>query len=102
MEYDSPGDTTNADEIFNQNELKIDFATFVFSLSSTALVALGEMQDPIAKETNKNIPVAKQMIDVINMLKEKTKGNLTKEEEELITSLCSELKMKYIKAVDFK
>jgi len=106
MEFNSPDKNKNStDDAFDNlqsDDFKLDFATFVLSLSSTVLIATGELPDPISKETRKNIPLAKQMIDVISMLREKTKGNLTKEENELINGLCSELKMKYLQAVNFK
>lgn len=108
MEFNHPDDLNDirkqtekgADK--HVRDIKIDFAAFILSMSTTALVALGDIPDPLTKETKKNIIVAKQMIDVINMLREKTKGNLTIDEAELIESLCSELKLKYLKAVDYK
>jgi hypothetical protein len=106
LEFDHPGemeDITEKGSDKSQGDfIKLDFSSFVLSLSSTVLVGIGEIPDPITKETKKNIGLAKQMIDIINMLKEKTKGNLTKEEDELIQGLCSELKMKYLQAVNFK
>ncbi len=84
------------------HSVKIDFSAFILSLSSSALVAIGAIPDPLTKEMKKDLGTAKHMIDVINMLKEKTKGNLSKDEDELIQSLCSELKMKYLDAVKFK
>ena len=58
---------------------------------------LGEIQDPASKETTKSLPLAKQTIDLIGMLKEKTSGNLTKEEEALIDSALYDLRMRYVK-----
>jgi hypothetical protein len=52
----------------------INFATFIFSLNSSALVQLGMMEDPMTGEKTKNLPLAKQTIDIISMLEEKTKG----------------------------
>jgi hypothetical protein len=106
LEFNHPDDAQRAYEEATKegrsDEFKLDFSAFILSLSSTVLVAIGTLPDPISKEVKKNIPLAKQMIDVINMLKEKTKGNLTKEENELISSLSTDLKMKYLQAVDFK
>lgn len=74
----------------------IDFSTFIFSLSSSAILHLGLMENPYTKTVEKNFPMAKQTIDIISMLKDKTKGNLTEEEENLITHLLTELRFKYV------
>jgi hypothetical protein len=71
----------------------------LFSLSTSALIQLGEIQDPMSKQTEKNLPLAKQTIDLIGMLKEKTKGNLTSDEEKLMENMLYDLKLRYVKAV---
>jgi hypothetical protein len=63
---------------------EIDFTHFIFSLSTSVFIQLGEIEDPFTKKLVKNLPLAKQTIDLIGMLKEKTKGNLTSEEEKVI------------------
>jgi len=78
---------------------EIDFTSFVFSLSTSALIQLGEIEDPFTKTAVKNLPLAKQTIDLIGMLKEKTKGNLTPDEERLIEYVLYDLRMKYVKAL---
>ena len=77
---------------------EITFSNFVFSLTTQALIQLGEIQDPESKQSLKNLPFAKQTIDLIGILKDKTRGNLTKEEEALIDSALYDLKMRYVKA----
>jgi hypothetical protein len=77
----------------------IDFSTFVFSLSSSAMLHLGLMENPYTKTIDKNLPLAQQTIDIISMLKDKTKGNLSDEEENLITHLLTELRLKYVNEV---
>jgi hypothetical protein len=77
---------------------EIDFPQFIFSLSTSALIQLGEVQDPFTQKRAKNLPLAKQTIDLIAMLKEKTKGNLTPEEEKIIENLLYDLRMRYVKA----
>jgi len=77
---------------------EIDFSHFIFSLSTSALIQLGEVQDPFTQEKEKNLPLAKQTIDLIAMLKEKTKGNLTPEEGKIIENLLYDLRMRYVKA----
>ena len=76
----------------------VTFSNFVFSLSTQALIQLGEIQDPESGKTVKNLSLAKQTIDLIGMLQEKTKGNLTKEEEALVDSALYDLRMRYVKA----
>ena len=77
---------------------EVNFATFVFSLSTSALMNLGELPDPQTRQVTKNLPLAKQTIDILGMLKEKTKGNLDGEEENLLSNLLYELRMKYVAA----
>ncbi|MGQ9508700.1 MAG: DUF1844 domain-containing protein [Thermodesulfobacteriota bacterium] len=78
---------------------EINFINFIFSLSTSALIQLGEVQDPITQKQSKNLPLAKQTIDLIGMLKEKTKGNLSSEEEKFIDNVLFDLRMRYVKAV---
>jgi hypothetical protein len=74
------------------------FSTFILSLSTSALVHLGELPDPISNKKEINLPLAKQTISIIEMLKDKTKGNLASEEENLIESVLYDVRLKYIKA----
>jgi hypothetical protein len=76
----------------------IDFATFILSLGSSALLNLGEIVDPMTGKTDVNLPLAKQTIDIIAMLVEKTKGNLTAAEDQLVSSLLYDLRMKFVDA----
>jgi len=80
----------------------IDFSTFIISLSTQALMHLGEIADPLSGKVNKDIPVAKQMIDIIGMLKDKTQGNLNAGEERLTVDILFDLRMKYVEAVKKK
>ena len=75
---------------------QIDFSTFVFSLTSSAFYNLGDMPDPHTGKTETNLPAVQQTIDMLNMLKEKTKGNLTDEEAKLMDQMIYELQMKYV------
>lgn len=78
---------------------EVNFATFVYSLSTSALVHLGEIPEPISEKMDKNLPLAKQTIDILGILQEKTKGNLTQEEENLLNSFLYDLRMRYVKAM---
>lgn len=76
---------------------KIDFSTFVLSINSSALVQLGLIEDPASGQKTKNLPLAKQTIDLLAMLEEKTKGNLTNDEENILKNILYELRMLYVK-----
>ncbi|BAU23210.1 hypothetical protein THC_0821 [Caldimicrobium thiodismutans] len=75
----------------------INFNTFILSLNTAALVHLGELPDPITNRKELNLTLARHTIETLEMLKEKTKGNLTLEEEKLLQSILYELKLKYVK-----
>jgi hypothetical protein len=75
---------------------EIDFGTFVMSLATSVLVHLGEVAHPDSATSEANLPLAKQTIDILGMLREKTRGNLTNEEAQLIEQLLYDLRMKYV------
>jgi len=79
-------------------EDRLTFSTFILSLSTSVLVNLGELPDPLKNENDINLPLAKQTIGLIEMLAEKTKGNLTEDEDRLIDGMLYDLRMKYIEA----
>lgn len=74
----------------------IDFATFILSLSHSALMHLGEAPDPETNRVEVNLPLAKQNIDILGLLEEKTKGNLTGDEERLLAQVLFDLRMRYV------
>lgn len=78
---------------------EINFSTFVISLSTQVLMNLGEISNPLSGAVEKDIPVAKQMIDILGMLREKTRGNLDSGEEKLMEDVLYDLRMKYVEAV---
>ncbi len=75
---------------------KVDFATFVMSLSSSAMMHMGEVGEPQTGEVDQNMPMAKQTIDILAMLEEKTTGNLSADENRLLRDVLFELRMKYV------
>jgi PBP1b-binding outer membrane lipoprotein LpoB len=79
---------------------EVSFSTFVYSLSTSALVHLGEIPEPITEKMNKNLPLAKQTIDILGILQEKTKGNLNQDEENLLNNFLYDLRMRYVKAME--
>jgi hypothetical protein len=78
---------------------QLDFGTFVLSMSSSALVHLGEVPEPESGQVMENILAAKQTIDILCMLERKTKGNLTPQEGRLLRDMLFELRMKYVQKV---
>jgi hypothetical protein len=79
---------------------EVNFSYFLISLSSSALLHLGEIADPQTGQKTKDLPIAKHTIDTIAMLKEKTKGNLTDEEQKALESILTDLRWRYVKAVE--
>lgn len=75
----------------------LNFATFIFSLNSSALVQLGMIEDPMTGEKTKNLPLAKQTIDIISMLEEKTRGNLDADEAAMLKNILYDLRILYVK-----
>jgi hypothetical protein len=78
---------------------EINFSTFVISLSTQALMNLGEIANPLSGKVETDVTVAKQMIDILGMLKDKTKGNLSAHEDRLIQEILYDLRMRYVEAV---
>ena len=81
---------------------ELDFTSFLLSLATTVQMSLGAIPNPQTNLQAQNLPAAKQMIDIISMLKEKTKGNLSNEEQALIDSILYNLRMHYIRTLEGK
>ena len=79
---------------------ELDFPSFVISLAGTAQMSLGLIPHPETNLIAQNIPAAKQMIDILGMLQEKTKGNLSKEEESLLDRILFNLRIHYVRTVE--
>ncbi len=73
-----------------------NFTTFILSLSSSALVHLGETPDPVSGHLDPRPNLAKHTIDILAMLEQKTKGNLTAQEQKLMCDLLCQLRMRYV------
>ncbi len=78
------------------DSLEASFSLLVMSLASSASMALGLAPEPHTGEFHKDLPMAKFNIDLILMLKEKSKGNLTEEENRFISSVLQDLQLKYV------
>ena len=76
----------------------VDFHTFVLSLGSSALMHLGELERPGAGAAEKDLPMAKHTIDILAMLQEKTRGNLTPDEGKLLESLLYDLRLRFVES----
>lgn len=72
------------------------FGTFLVSLSTQVLLSLGEIPDPMTGQRTRDLPAAQQLIDIIGILRDKTRGNLDRDEEGLIESILFDLRMKYV------
>lgn len=90
-------DSEQAREDVGSRFPQINFSTFVFSLNSSALVHLGVLEEPGSGQKVKNLPLAKQTIDILGMLEEKTRGNLTGDEDNLLKSMLHDLRLMYVK-----
>lgn len=75
---------------------EINFPTFVLSLASSAQISLGLIPHPMTQKPEVNLVSAKQTIDILGMLEEKTKGNLSEEEDHLLRQVLFELRMQFV------
>jgi len=85
-----------ADPAAPPGEEKIDFVSVLYSYVHTALVYLGELEDPIQKKKAEYLPGAKQMIDILELMQQKTRGNLDAREAQFLESVLYDLRMRYV------
>lgn len=76
----------------------VNFSAFVMSLATTAAVHFGDIPDPVGGAREQNLVAAGQMIDILSMLQEKTRGNLDEGEQQLVDELLYELRLRFIEA----
>jgi hypothetical protein len=81
---------------------EVNFVSFIFSLSTTAMYHFGDFPDPVTKESRRNLPAAKQTIDILSILKTKTEGNLDEDEKQMLDGILFELRMRFVKAMTAK
>ena len=96
-------DNDMADEqqnaVSDEQSERITFLPFVMSLAHTAAVHFGDIPDPVSGTTSEpNLAAAHQMIDILALLEEKTRGNLTAEERQILEQILFELRMRYVEA----
>ncbi|HKB75619.1 MAG TPA: DUF1844 domain-containing protein [Myxococcales bacterium] len=78
---------------------RLDFNALVLSLGSSALIHLGEAPDPVSGKTQEpDLPLAQQSIDLLALLQEKTRGNLSDEEARFLDALLYDLRVRYVAA----
>ena len=75
---------------------EINFSTFIFSLNTSTLLHLGEVPDPATGKQQEDLVMAKQTLDLIAILEEKTRGNLTSDEENLVKHILYDLRLRYV------
>ena len=92
---DSP-EQKSSDDGEQTESFQVDFSTFIMSLTSSAFYHLGDMPDPTTGKKEVNLPAVQQTIDMLIMLREKTKGNLKEDENKLLEQLIYELQVKYV------
>jgi hypothetical protein len=78
---------------------EISFASFIMSLGTSVFFHLGDLPHPETGVAGKNLPMAKQTIDLLGILREKTRHNLTPEEENIFDHLLYDLRMRYVKEI---
>lgn len=74
----------------------VDFASFLMSLATSAMVALGEVPDPETGQRYRHLGAARETIEVLGMLQEKTQGNLSADEDRMLQEILYDLRMKYV------
>jgi hypothetical protein len=77
----------------------VTFSTFVLGLSTQALMHLGEIASPLDGKVEQDLPAAKHVIDILGILREKTRGNLEQAEEQLLDAMLYDLRMRYVELV---
>ncbi len=75
---------------------KLDFSTFVLGIIGSAYVHLGDAPPPEGDDAEKDLEMARHNIDLLGLLQDKTKGNLTGDEERLLGQALTDLRMRYV------
>lgn len=80
--------------------MEVSFGLFITGLMMEALIALGELEHPVTKKKESNTQHARILIDTLEMLQKKTKGNLSKDEEEAMEAMLYDLRMRFVNKVN--
>ena len=88
------------DKLSNEERNQFLFSFLVMSYQKSALMQMGQLKDPTTKKAAKNLENAKLSIDILGMLQEKTKNNLTADESQLLENVLRELRLAFVKESD--
>ncbi len=94
----SSGEAEGSSSPEQEDQPDVDFSTLILSFASAAVISMGKMPDPVTGQTARNPALAKQNIHIIEMLHEKTRGNLTRDEETLMENILYELRMNFVES----
>lgn len=75
----------------------VDFATFLLSLGMSARIHMGTVPDPLTGKTEKNLDIARQNIDLLVVLRDKTRGNLNSDEQAMMERLLADVQMEFVR-----
>lgn len=78
----------------------LEFSSIVFPIYTQALIKLGLLEDPRTNQLETNLEYARRLIDILDLLRDRTKGNLEPEEENFLEAVLSQLKLNYLKKVE--
>ena len=95
-------DAQTASEHTHEAAPPLSFSSFIFSLGTSALMLMGEKISPDQPNAPVNLPQAKEIVDILSILEEKTKGNLTSEEAAVMKDMLYTLRMRYVEAASGK
>ena len=101
-EAGTPPPGHQASEKSQEHAPPLTFSSFIFSLGTSALMLMGETLSPEQPNSPVNLPQAKEIIDILSMLEEKTKGNLSTEEAAVMKDMLYTLRMKFVEATSGK
>ena len=90
------------DKLSNEERSKFLFSFLVMSYQTSALMQMGQLKDPTTQKVEKNLENAKLSIDILGMLQQKTKNNLTKDEADLLDNILGELRLAFVKETSKK
>lgn len=92
-------DSEQSSESADRETMEVNFLNYITSLGFQAMIFLGEIPSPVTNQDETNLDQAKFLIDTLSLLKDKTQGNLTKEEDNLLSASVYELQMKYVEKI---
>jgi len=84
------------EETMQSGELKMDFSTFILSLNASSMIHMGDIPDPVDMTRSVNLPAAKHTIEILEIIQDKTAGNLDETEKKLLEDIIYNLRMKYM------